>query len=434
MRQSRNLILLWLASILIGCGGGSGEDVPIQATMEIADGNDQSAPVGTELPKSIGVRVVDQYRRPVSGLLVVFRVKTGNGSVFVGSSITQANGIARDRWILGTGAGIQTLDALSVDPTGAALHAVIEAVATPADAAAARVVSDQLSAMQGESFPIGIELSDRYGNPVPHAAVTFSADNGGRPSTDSATSDTAGIVRLTWTLGVPLGDQHLNVTLPGGTSVLVTAVATQAPPGEPAAIVQIDGDGQTSLQHEKLARPIQVRVIDRFGNGVPGVNLTFSAKAMTGSILTTSAMTGLDGIATWNGYLHLAGTWNIQASVATFSSPEFIIAVTENGGLYDGVYDLLDAACYPKTSGLIEITLKDNKWIRSNSKDMLLTSGTVDPANGTTSFGLFGGGAFGSFSYSGKINVDNSSGLASASGTFEPDCSGSRGTWTASRR
>ena len=65
--------------------------------------------------------------------LVNFRVIAGGGSVFAGSALTNKDGIAQERWTLGTVAGdTQRVEARAVDPeTGAGVvFAVFRAIAT----------------------------------------------------------------------------------------------------------------------------------------------------------------------------------------------------------------------------------------------------------------------------------------------------------------
>ncbi|HZG41712.1 MAG TPA: hypothetical protein VEY93_02035, partial [Longimicrobium sp.] len=95
-----------LLGVLIGaCNGevvGGGQR---PARVVVVAGDLQSDTVGKELAQPLVVRVVDDRDRPVRNQLVNFVVTAGGGSVFAGSSVTNAQGEARERWTLGPVAG-----------------------------------------------------------------------------------------------------------------------------------------------------------------------------------------------------------------------------------------------------------------------------------------------------------------------------------------
>ena len=116
----------------------------IVASMQVVSGQGQSATESTELPNPLVVKVVDSLGKAVSGQLVNFRVVAGGGSMFAGASITNAQGLAQDRWTLGPAtADSQVAEARAVDNnTGAPIVfarflAVAVALATPALAVSA---------------------------------------------------------------------------------------------------------------------------------------------------------------------------------------------------------------------------------------------------------------------------------------------------------
>jgi alpha-tubulin suppressor-like RCC1 family protein len=103
-------------------------------SMQIVSGDLQSAPAGAELLNPLVVKVVDAAGRAVGGQLVNFRVTSGSGSVFAGSSLTDIAGIAQERWRLGTNpADSQRVEARAVDnATGAKVtFAIFKALVKP---------------------------------------------------------------------------------------------------------------------------------------------------------------------------------------------------------------------------------------------------------------------------------------------------------------
>src|SRR5690349_14440965 len=83
--------------ISAGCSGSyPGEGVA--ASVQIVSGDAQTGVVATELAQPVVVKVVDVRGAPAAGSLVVFVVTSGGGSVFAGSTVTDKDGIAQDRW------------------------------------------------------------------------------------------------------------------------------------------------------------------------------------------------------------------------------------------------------------------------------------------------------------------------------------------------
>ena len=71
-------------------------------STQFVSGDAQSGTVREELASPLVVKVVDENGRPLQGQAVNFRVTAGGGSVFASASVTNADGIAQERWTLGT--------------------------------------------------------------------------------------------------------------------------------------------------------------------------------------------------------------------------------------------------------------------------------------------------------------------------------------------
>src|SRR5690349_12537818 len=118
-RRSTRLVLLGLLLALPACSKDSStgtKQAGPPSKVVIVSGDGQTGVVGQELPAAIVVRAVDANGTPVQGQAINFHVTAGGGSVFAGSSNTNADGIAQERWTLGTVAGSdQTIEARAVD-------------------------------------------------------------------------------------------------------------------------------------------------------------------------------------------------------------------------------------------------------------------------------------------------------------------------------
>ena len=130
-RRSLALSLL-LASSLFGCSDHVDPTLSIPVALAVVSGDGQTGMPGAELASPLVARVEDSRGRGVPSQIVNFRVVQGGGTVFAGAAITNRDGIARERWTLGT-SGPQRVEARAVDPeTGAALtFAVFNATLLP---------------------------------------------------------------------------------------------------------------------------------------------------------------------------------------------------------------------------------------------------------------------------------------------------------------
>jgi adhesin/invasin len=66
--------------------------------------------------------------------------------------------------------------------------------------------------------------------------------------------------------------------------------------GQPAQVEGISGDAQTGTILEPLADSLVVKVTDRFGNPVPGIEISWSANG-SGEVRPATAVTGVNGLA-----------------------------------------------------------------------------------------------------------------------------------------
>jgi hypothetical protein len=84
-------------------------------SFNIVSGDGQSALANTELADPLVVQVLNDRGRAVRDQIVNFRVVAGGGSVFAGTSLTNADGIAKEWWTLGA-SGAQSVEVRAVNP------------------------------------------------------------------------------------------------------------------------------------------------------------------------------------------------------------------------------------------------------------------------------------------------------------------------------
>jgi hypothetical protein len=339
-----SLLTLVLVGLLAsGCGGstdsGGGGTGNRPASLQIVSGDVQVAVVGTELSAALVVRVLDAAGAPVAGQAINFRVVAGGGTTFAGVGTTNSNGMAQERWTMGTAAGPQRLEARAVDSaTGVAIvYGTFTATAVAGPPVGITVVSgDGQSGPRSTALasPIVVRLADSYGNPVLSAAVSFVVTSGGGvASPATVATDSTGTASTTWTLGVQNGAQALEAQVTG----------------VPAAVVHATANGNAYLRVANLSPDLGpldfcVRV-----NGTTAWSEPVMLAAGATAGLVYDGGTGIDGTLQVSRYFQYdAGTYDVAVFQkgllgSTCTNP---IASKTGIALDVGVYKLLAAVGY----------------------------------------------------------------------------------------
>ncbi|HQR17884.1 MAG TPA: hypothetical protein PK948_05920, partial [Gemmatimonadales bacterium] len=320
--------LVWplvLAAAAVTCSSDDltlpNEGLP--AAMSTVAGSGQTAVVATTLPDSLIVRVIDSKSRPVEGIKVVFSPILGGGDAVPDTGITNADGRTGARWLLGTTAGAQRVQAMVTGATSTG------ALTQNFDATALAASADTIFAARGngQSAEVGaaltdslvVKITDRYGNAVSGGVVTWAPTGGGTVSPASSTTGTAGTAATRRTLGAAAGPQGATATAAGlkGSPVSFTMTAL---PAAPASLIKASGDNQTAAAGSAVAESLVVRLLDGSGNGVPGRNVTFAIATGAGSTSPVSATTDANGRAATRWTLGTtAGGNSLIASSSGFS-------------------------------------------------------------------------------------------------------------------
>jgi hypothetical protein len=240
---------------LAACSGdstGSAKAGP-PARLDVVSGDLQTGSAGVELAQPLVVKVLDANGTPVQGQLVNFRVVSGGGSVFAGSSLTNAQGLAQDRWTLGNVlADTQRVEARAVDPsTGTPLvFGTFRALAGPGTGRQLeKAAGDAQTGPVGAALPVAlaVRVRDQFGNLARGATVTWTGGGSFAPAQSQA--DSLGIARTTWTLPTAVGNATATATA-GPATASFTAAATSGPqvPGRfraatPSVQLTVGGDG-----------------------------------------------------------------------------------------------------------------------------------------------------------------------------------------------
>jgi adhesin/invasin len=136
------------------------------------------------------------------------------------------------------------------------------------------------------------------GAPTSGAAVAWSTTAaGGSVNPSTAVSDASGTASTQWTLGTISGAQTARAALTGAAGSPVNFTATAAPDAA-AALGKAGGDGQSGEVSSQLALPVQARVTDQYGNGVPEIAVGWSATGAT--VSSPSVPSNASGVSSVN--------------------------------------------------------------------------------------------------------------------------------------
>jgi hypothetical protein len=165
----------------------------------------------------------------------------------------------------------------------------------------------------GQNAPVGtpvpvapaVQVTDESGNPVSGARVTFTVASGGGSVTGGVVNTDANGIAIIgdWVLGTTAGTNSLNASVSGVPAVTFTATGT---PGSPVSVEASTTLSQVAQVGSVISPDPAVRVEDNFGNGVPGVVVTFAVTGGGGSVTGATINTNSAGVAA-------VGSWTLGA-------------------------------------------------------------------------------------------------------------------------
>ena len=241
-------IVISAASTALGCTGAEGPTgvTPTQSMVMVAvSPTATTGEVGTEvIPPS--VRVTDAAGHPLASVAVSFQVTAGGGGLTPTSPLTDSDGIASVRtWTLGSKAATNTLVARLPRTTSVSFTAVgVAGALTTITSVSGNKQRGFAASLLPESLVV--KATDRFGNAVAGASVTFTVtEGGGSIEGGVATTDTAGRASAgRWTLGPTPADQRLTAAaIVGKTEFSAYSSArcgAACPAGRPLAYI-VDG-------------------------------------------------------------------------------------------------------------------------------------------------------------------------------------------------
>jgi hypothetical protein len=215
-----------VASTLVACAGDAATEAsdPEPSALIVVQGTNQAVQAGKELPNAIVLRVLTEDGKPVEKVTVGFTVATGGGSVNPGSVLTDANGEARTKWVLGPTAPEQTLKAevAGIDPVTISATAIV-----PTGIVIAQGANQSAKAATALANAIVVRVVGVNNTPIVGVPVAFQITAGaGVITPQSALTNTFGEVNAKWTLGPVAGVNTVTATVANLPPAPISATGT----------------------------------------------------------------------------------------------------------------------------------------------------------------------------------------------------------------
>lgn len=160
--------------------------------------------------------------------------------------------------------------------------------------------------------------------------------------------------------------------------------------------LKASGDAQKGLENKKLPQPLKVKVLDKNGEGIPGLEIEFSVLSGGGSVSKSKVETKEDGTAEveWTLGTKIAGNQKVKVRTKNFKG-EYVV----NGDLeFTATFD--ESTC-PATVTDIDgnvyptVSIGTQCWMKTNLKTTLYRDGSTiytglsNSAWGTTTSGAY---------------------------------------------
>jgi uncharacterized repeat protein (TIGR01451 family) len=311
------------ADVMVGATFGT-------ASISIVSGGSQKTRVGSNFAAPLVVLVLDASAQPLANATVQFSGPTTGASVVLPaySVVTDMNGHATLMPAANLNAGDYNVNA-SLNEVSGAVQFPLRNLGPPALVTLISGSGQTTTVHDTASNPLVVRITDSTGAPLEGVSVTFSApstgatsvlasnpvltDANGLASTAITANETSGNYAIVASVsGVALG-ASFDVTNAAGAAVTIGATLGSTP--------------QSARVTTAFANPLQVRVLDQFGNPVSGVSIEFAAPLSDPSaeLSATAVTTNAQGEASVSATaLKKAGRFQVTATlpdktVATFA-------------------------------------------------------------------------------------------------------------------
>ena len=268
-------------------------------SLKAASATSFTGQAGATLPTALTAKVSDGANGVGNGVpnhQVQFKVTKGGGKFSNDASEINVNtdqlGVAKVNWALGGALGNnnQEVRAFAVN-AGANLEGVpviFTATATPgapSSEGSEIQATGPIPADGATKSKVTVYVRDKFGNPLSGKAVTLVVSPPGSYFIDQPTSLTnaQGIVTGGFA-AITAGTKSITAKVLDSATELNKGATVQVTPLPASQMSLVGGNNQTCNIQSAVGKPLQVKVADRNGNGVPNHEVKFAVQSGGGSI------------------------------------------------------------------------------------------------------------------------------------------------------
>ncbi|HTY36806.1 MAG TPA: Ig-like domain-containing protein [Bacteroidota bacterium] len=311
-------------------------------------GDNQTAPILTQLPIPVQISVFDASGNPKGGQRIEFAIVSGptgatGQSLTIESATTDATGLASTSVKLGNKVGTYRIAATSVGLEGSPVEFYVHATAGAPAALVYVSGSDQMKQI-GTTLDTAfvVRVVDAGENPVSGVQVQFAIDSipsgaaGQKLSALSQVTDDLGRASSVLTFGDKAGVYKVSATISGKPPVMFRTIAAAS--SGAVNLVYISGDSQSAPILTQLSNPIVVRVLNAVGSPVAGQSVTFAldsipngaaGQQITPTTVTTDASGRASAVVTLGDKV---GTYRVSAVSTGLSGSPVQVRLQANTG------------------------------------------------------------------------------------------------------
>jgi hypothetical protein len=224
----------------------------------------------------------------VSGAVVTFTDNGAGGTFGTPIVTTGSSGIASSTYTLPASAETVTITASSPGYTSATFTELANPVVTTLTITS----GGKQTGAAGTALPKPIAIDAKNGSVnVKGASIYFTDGSTGTFTPNPAVTGLTGATSTTYTLPTKVGTYTITATI-SSVSVKTTEIAIA---GAQSSFTIVSGNNQSANPDTKLAKNLEVKLTDVYGNPIKSVTVTFTDNGAGGTFSTTDPVTNSSG-------------------------------------------------------------------------------------------------------------------------------------------
>jgi hypothetical protein len=279
----------------------------------------------------------------VAGWVVNFAVPASGATATLStySTVTDANGKVTITAIAGTVAGSYNVTATSNGATGNASFSLTNTAGTSVTSAISTGNNQAIAVNSAFGAPLGVLITDTYGNPVSGVKVSFAAPTNGASATLSASSAVTGsngIAAITAVANTVSGTYAVTASA----SCLSTQSFVLTNNNGAASSISVSlGSSQSAQVNTTFTQLLTAKVTDSYGNPVSGTVVTFTPP--TSSATATLWGTSVSGSTAKSSTTNSSGVASVTA-LASSTLGSYSVVATAPGVTGSASFALTNSA------------------------------------------------------------------------------------------